>query len=466
MKKGGGHIQQTGGGVATGGRGRTHTLMLDNKSNTHHHHLGAEKQVSASFGAICTQRQGTDSLQYNRLRDVWMALLCGLSNRINAIGLRLPVASNWNLQLFNSLCTSTSDREVLQYLTFGWPLNRDPGPVSQTWFNHQSANNFPQHIDQYLEKELRHGSMIRPFMQSPFPQAVTGISPMSTRAKKEAGKRRVIVDLSWPPGGNSVNSLIPKDTFLRTPIKLRYPTIDDLCRRAFQLGPGAKGWKKDVSRAFRQVPLDPGWWSFLGVCWKNKLYFDKAAVMGCRSAPYTMQRVTNTIRHFMADLLYIVFNYVDDFMSIDWDAPAWRSYTVLGNLLRDLGVNEAMDKAVQPTHLIEFLGIVFDLLRMLIILPEDKCREIGQELDKWREKSVMTLQELQSLAGRLQFAATCVRPGRVFIAQMYHTIAEMELESVVQTKVTQQLREDIHWWSAFMDTYNGYSIMWDAADTY
>ena len=395
-----------------------------------------------------------------RCRDTWMALACGLCNRINVIGLRIPVASNWNLQLFSSLCTSSSDREVLQYLTFGWPLNREHGPVSKTWFNHQSANRHPECIDRYLAKELSHGSMLGPFDVSPFHASVTGISPMSTRPKKEPGSRRVIVDLSWPPDGNSVNSLIPKDSFLRVPTKLRYPTIDDICRRAFQLGPGVKGWKKDVSRAFRQVPLDPAWWSFLGVCWRNKIYFDKAAVMGCRSAPYTMQRVTNSIRHFMSDICYVVFNYVDDFMSVDWEDAAWRAYNTMGNLLRDLGVQEAVDKSVPPSHLIEFLGILFDLIRMLIILPQDKCDDIRSELRQWRHVQIMTLNGLQSLAGKLQFAATCVRPGRVFVAQLYDAIGEMEQEGVSQMPITDEVIGDILWWETFMQQYNGYSIMW------
>ena len=134
-----------------------------------------------------------------------------------------------------------------------------------------------------------------PFVTSPFQLTHTGVSPMSTRPKKNSEKHRVIVDLSWPIHGPSINALIPKDTFLGSPCHLVYPTVDLLCKHAYALGPGMMGWRKDMTRAFHQVPLDPLFYCYLGIYWMGALFFDKAVVMGCRSAPYACQRMTNVI---------------------------------------------------------------------------------------------------------------------------------------------------------------------------
>ena len=264
------------------------------------------------------------SVAPSQMSDLDTAKAVMKTNKINCLQAKIPVKSNWNLELFASLCTSTSDREVLTFLTYGWPLNREPGPVAQTFSNHASANCYPGQIQNYLQKEIAHGTMMGPFVTSPFPHHVTGVSPMSTRPKKEGTKRRVIVDLRWPLDGPSVNSLIPKDKFLGTPAKMIFPTINMLCQRAFQLGPGKMGWRKDMERAFHQVPLDL--LVFPGGVMGGTLFFDKAGVMGCRSAPYACQRTTNAIRHFMLNLEYIVYNYIDDFMSIDEIQKAWQSY--------------------------------------------------------------------------------------------------------------------------------------------
>ena len=67
-------------------------------------------------------------------------------------------------------------------------------------------------------------------------------------------------------------------------------------------------------------------------------------------------------------------------MSIDEHIQAWKVYCTLGRLLKDLGCNEAEDKSVEPSHIVEFLGIIFNLFRMTIHVLEQKIREIVREL--------------------------------------------------------------------------------------
>ena len=265
---------------------------------------------------------------------------------------------------------------MAKYLRFGWPINRGKGPVEQTWGNHSSAIRYSVQVTWYIQKEVRMGTLLGPFLTSPFLMDVTAVSPLLTRPKKNSSKRRIIMDLSWPPQGNSVNELIPKDTYMGAPCNLRYPVVEDLCRRAYQLKKaGVKsifGWKKDMERAFKQIPLCPSLWPLIAMCWDGLLYFDKMAVMGCRLAPYICQRMTNLIRHIMANIQYIVYNYIDDFMSLDELPRAWQAYNTLGNLLRDLGVNDAEDKSVEPCQIIEFLGILYNFINMTILIPKTK----------------------------------------------------------------------------------------------
>ena len=51
-----------------------------------------------------------------------------------------------------------------------------------------------------------------------------------------------------------------------------------------------------------------------------------------------------------------MYNYIDDFMSLDFEERSWSAYNVMDNLLRDIGVCEAEGKSVAPTQIIEFLG--------------------------------------------------------------------------------------------------------------
>ena len=380
------------------------------------------------------------------------------TGQINAAGARIPLKSNWNLRLVDSLCESDSDRRVLTFLRYGWPLNRLEGPVEKTWKNHGSAQKFPIQVEEYLHKEIKADTLLGPFVTSPFEEKITGISPLSTTPKKDSEKRRIIVDLSWPKeNGYSVNSLIPKETYLGVWVKLRYPTIDDICRRAYQLGP-CLGSKKDMSRAFLQIKMDPLAWSSMGIAWCKAILFYTTAVMGCRSAPLICQETTNLIRHIMANINYVIFNYVDDFMSIELEDKAWEAYETLGRLLRDLGVDEAVDKAIPPSPELEMLGIWFNLKKLTFSLPQKKKCEILEILQKWKNKRQMTKNQLQKLVGKLQFAASCVRPGRVFVNRLYDKITELNDEEKVD--ITTEVKKDIDWWQKFMCVYDGQSIMW------
>ena len=118
----------------------------------------------------------------------------------------------------------------------------------------------------------------------------------------------------------------------------------------------------------------------------------------------------------MANISYVIYNYIDDFMLINQEERAWKSFKTLGRLLKSLGVDEAEEKSVALTHVIEFLGVLFDLLRMLLILPQDKMYQIRELLKQWAGRKMMTKKHLQKLVGKLQFASICIRPGRVLIS--------------------------------------------------
>ena len=90
---------------------------------------------------------------------------------------------------------------------------------------------FPEHIDTYLEEELRFGAIVGPFQQHSVHDA--HFSPFMTREKSGSDKRRVIIDLSWPKGA-SVNDGIHKDSYLATDFYLTFPTVDHITLEFWQ----------------------------------------------------------------------------------------------------------------------------------------------------------------------------------------------------------------------------------------
>ena len=187
-------------------------------------------------------------------------------------GARVVIPSKWNVTLLLQLATSISDREVVQFLMFGWPLNHDGRPMSCTFQNHKSATLFPEHIYKYLMKEIQYGSLLGPFITAPWTDNIV-VSPMSTTSKKGTSDRRIIMDMSWPHDGTSVNDGIPKDVYMGQPINLVYPTVDHLCKHASDIGFSCRGYRRDMKRAFKQVLGDPFTWGLMGITWAGMLFF-------------------------------------------------------------------------------------------------------------------------------------------------------------------------------------------------
>ena len=205
-------------------------------------------------------------------------------------------------------------------------------------------------------------------------------------------------------------------------IRLTYPTVDDLARRVAALGPDCLIFKRDLARAFRQVPLDPGDYDLFGIFWENMFYWDKVLVMGHRAAPYIMQRITDAISYMHCVNGYWLKNYIDDFVGAENPEQAENSFVELGTMLRRIGCKEAEEKAVAPSPVVEFLGVLFNAIAGTMEVPMDKLQDIDTIVNAWLQKSVCTRVELEQLIGKLQFVACCVRPGRIFISRLLNQL--------------------------------------------
>ena len=166
-------------------------------------------------------------------------------------------------------------------------------------------------------------------------------------------------------------------------LSLRYPSIDSLVELVVQCGRGCAMFKRDLKRVYRQIPVDPGDIHVLGYKWDNKLYFDTALPMGLKWAALFCQRVTNFIRHILEDKGVCTVNYLDDFGGAAVWEQAERNYSLLGEVLTQAGLGDAVEKRCPPTTQMLFLGIWFDSDKLTVSIDNDRLEELRQLLDGW-----------------------------------------------------------------------------------
>ena len=325
-----------------------------------------------------------------------------------------------------------------------------------TLANHPSAISFSEHADYYITTELEHGAIAGPFIHNPLPRQLI-CSPLQTVPKRGSTKRRFVMDLSFPPS-RSVNSGIPHDSYLDEHYKLRLPGIDRLCQFILQHGRGCLLYKLDLQRAYRQLPIDPKDYFYLGFRHNNMLYFDTRCPFGLRTSAMICQRTTKAVVHCFTKSGFSADVYLDDFYGADVPARAPQAFQSLKELLHELGLQTSPDKDCPPSTNMVCLGVEVDSEHFTLSVTEDRVQDLLTELSSWSSREFYTLKQLQSLLGKLSFVAACVKPSRIFMSRLLNSLRVFPSKRA-RLKVSADIKADIAWWLDFLPIFNGTSFI-------
>jgi len=230
--------------------------------------------------------------------------------------------------MWEDLLLGYHDKIVVEFLKYGWPINycASQSPHS-TMCNHPSPLAFPDHVRHYIPTELSFGAIAGPFSTNPLHKPLV-CSPLQTVPKRGSSKRRVVLDLSFPPTF-SVNSGIPSNTYLDSPFKLRLSGIDRLCELILAKGRGCCVYKKDLQRAYRQFPIDTKDYYLLGFTFDNHIYFDTRCPFGLRTSAMICQRTTKAVIYIFTQAGFSADVYLDDFYGAECPSLADNAFATL-----------------------------------------------------------------------------------------------------------------------------------------
>ena len=385
----------------------------------------------------------------------------------NHKGCRIAIPhSKLNISIWREKLVGYSDYIICDLLEFGFPLDyRGKNLDFSSRRNHKGARDHAAYVSKYLERECGLGRMAGPFVADPFPVPMM-VSPINTVPKDDPTERRVIVDLSWPPG-RSINFGISKDVYLDLLIDLKYASVEEVCQMVMEVGRGAHIYKRDLRHAYRQLPIDPGDYRYLGYYWEGYFYHDLVLVMGQRNAGMACTRTTDAVVHIHKSDGYRATNYLDDLIGVAPPASAQIEYQELGLLLHDLGLEENMPKACPPATSQTVLGVVIDTVALTISVTSDRLREIKDMVAVWLRKKTTTKSDLRSLCGKLLYCVKCVRQSRTFLNRALEVFQSFPRGKRV-VRLTDSFRKDILWWSRFVKPFNGVSFIppltWEEPD--
>ena len=199
-------------------------------------------------------------------------------------------------------------KTLAQIVQYGVRIGYE-GPVQRLIHqSHPSAAMAPHILTADIEKQLNHGRLT--VLQAP-PARRYICSPLGLVPKHDGGFRR-IHDLSYPKK-KSVNDHIPGVYGA-----LEYTSFDEAIAAVLLIGPGAMLVKKDLSDAFRHIPVAIIDQWLLGFTWDGLFYEERFLLFGLRTALFIFDLFVKALNWILIAVLgwSIILHYLDDFFGI------------------------------------------------------------------------------------------------------------------------------------------------------
>lgn len=310
--------------------------------------------------------------------------------------------------------------------------------------NHPSAMQHKIEVEKELKHQIELGNYV---IASKKPTIVSALAAIP----KDDGSVRLIHDGSRPVNTAMNDYSIPNAE--------KFQNLQDACKLA---KPYYFMAKIDLQAAYRSVPIHCDDYTATGLQWKFQnmsdpvFIFDTKLPFGSNKGPSHFHRLSQAIRRCMVRRGFNgVVAYIDDFFLA---APTYEEcnywMTVLIRLIRKLGFLISWKKVVGPTQRLTFLGVEIDTTQCTLSLNGEKLEKLHSELKQFKNRKRASKQQLQSIAGKLNWACQAIRGGRFFLRRIIDSIQHLQQQRH-KAQLSSEFHADLQWWLSFLHVFNG-----------
>ena len=185
--------------------------------------------------------------------------------------------------------------------------------------------------------------------------------------------------------------------------------------------------------------------------------------MGCSSSCKTFETFSSALEWLAKTKLQIssILHLLDDFLIVAPTAELCNKQLQLFlDVCQYLGVPMAPEKTVGPLPILSFAGIELDTQLQLARLPKDKLDKCTDLISNLLRRKKVTLVELQSMTGLLNFVCSVIIPGRAFLRRLIDLTIGVKAAHH-RIRLTSQVKEDLRVWLEFLNNFNGKSFFLD-----
>ena len=231
------------------------------------------------------------------------------------------------------------------------------------------------------------------------------------------------------------------------------PNLDGLIETLNSFGNNARLFKVDISRAFRNVIIDPADAIHLGLKLDNKYYIDQSLAFGAVHGTAIFEIITDFVRFLMAKEGFRTYNYIDDLYACCHEDRAETAFRTLLDILAQVGLPTNPSKVFPPCKRLSIMDIIVDVDSRTFSIEETKLNEILRECIAAFLRIRLTKRVLESLLGKLLYISRCVKNSCAFLNRMLQTLRDHhDVDHIYPSKGFYQ---HLLWFLKFLQSFNG-----------
>ena len=262
---------------------------------------------------------------------------------------------------------------------------------------------------------------------------------------REGKKARVCVDLA-----QNFNEFVEDGPFRMASVQDGV----DLAKRA-RASSGRPAWlvKLDISSCFLSFPIHPDDRHMFYCQAGGSFYQWLALVFGRKDAPRVVTQLLDVVSSALADAGLAHVRYLDDYLLVATTrGRAWACAHAAASIIAAFGLALSVEKTEGPSTCLEFLGIVIDTVREVLEISVARQAELGGLLSAFSKRRDSSVRRLQSLLGKLSFAATVLPGARPFLRRIIDVVSGRTFGTV---KLGAAFRSEVRYWRDHVAQWNG-----------
>lgn len=225
----------------------------------------------------------------------------------------------------------------------------------------------------------------------------------------------------------------------------------------------------DLKDAYLLIPVFPPDRRFLQFSWEGRTYEFTTLPFGLSSAPWCFTKVLRpVIESLRARGMHLIVYLNDILMMAQCSRILAQQLQKAVDLLQSLGfvTNEAKSSLTASQKVI-FLGFSIYSVKTTLSLPSRKVAKIRHEIRRALAKPRISLRQVARIVGLLSSSIQAIFPGPLHhraLQRMKAVHLRSGLAYSQKVTLTPEAREELTWWLANMEAWNGRAIFGSAPD--